>query len=222
MLYAEIPSLRLFLESKEAIQAQGTLFMTRLQSEERELIFIHHQSEDVDELNEESISLLIQQLETAYANTTLYDDHLELNLAMERFVPDSTLKHLEHQSITSVDIGQRATVTASTLSLDIRGFTSLCEKLTSNDSFRLINALLALLGPVIERHHGSILKFVGDGIIAMFSRGEEMFKIPLSAALNSRKLSVPSMLPHPSCAPTHLSLMHPSELESGSILAKCI
>ena len=43
---------------------------------------------------------------------------------MERFVPDSTLKHLEHQSITSVDIGQRATVTASTLSLDIRGFTS--------------------------------------------------------------------------------------------------
>ena len=27
--------------------------MTRLQSEERELIFIHHQSEDVDELNEE-------------------------------------------------------------------------------------------------------------------------------------------------------------------------
>ena len=173
MLYAEIPSLRLFLESKEAIQAQGTLFMTRLQSEERELIFIHHQSEDVDELNEESISLLIQQLETAYANTTLYDDHLELNLAMERFVPDSTLKHLEHQSITSVDIGQRATVTASTLSLDIRGFTSLCEKLTSNDSFRLINALLALLGPVIERHHGSILKFVGDGIIAMFSRGED-------------------------------------------------
>ena len=64
-------------------------------------------------------------------------------------------------------------MTASTLSLDIRGFTSLCEKLTSNDSFRLINALLALLGPVIERHHGSILKFVGDGIIAMFSRGED-------------------------------------------------
>ena len=173
VLCAEIPSLRLFLESKDAIHVEGPLFMTRLQSEERELIFVHHQSADVDELNEESISLLIQQLETAYANTTLYDDHLELNLAMERFVPDSTLKHLEHQSITSVDIGQRATVTASTLSLDIRGFTSLCEKLTSNDSFRLINALLALLGPVIERHHGSILKFVGDGIIAMFSRGKD-------------------------------------------------
>ena len=86
MLCAEIPSLRLFLESKDAIHVDGPLFMTRLQSEERELIFIHHQSADVDELNEESISLLIQQLETAYANTTLYDDHLELNLAMERFV----------------------------------------------------------------------------------------------------------------------------------------
>ena len=53
--YADIPCLRLFLESEAAIEAQGALFLTRLQSEERELVFIHHQSWDVDSLNEESI-----------------------------------------------------------------------------------------------------------------------------------------------------------------------
>ena len=132
-------------------------------------MFIHPYEEQIGELSDESLSLLIQQLDTAYSNTTLYDDHLELNLAMERFVPDSTLRHLQHQSITSIEVELGPPLSVAR-SHSIRGFTTLCENLSSNESFRLVNSLLTLLGPVIEAHHGCILKFVGDGIIAMFAQ----------------------------------------------------
>ena len=175
LLFEKLPSLKTFFAREDATWSKANLLFTKLQSKERQLFFIHEQEEDIRELSDDSLSLLTQQLDTAYSNTTLYDDHLELNLAMERFVPDSTLKHLNHDSITTVDIGQRASIPSTTLSLDIRGFTSLCENLSSNESFNLVNSLLALLGPVVERHHGSILKFVGDGIIAMFARhGDHM------------------------------------------------
>ena len=169
-LFEALPSLETFLNEDEATASTSDLLFTRLRSVERELIFIHGYDNKIGELSDKSLSLLTQQLDTAYSNTTLYDDHLELNLAMERFVPDATLRHLDQQSISSVEVGHRTSIISSTLSLDIRGFTTLCENLSSNESFQLVNALLTLLGPVIERHHGNILKFVGDGIIAMFAR----------------------------------------------------
>ena len=91
---------------------------------------------------------------------------------MERFVPDSTLRHFNHDSVSNIELGQQAELEASTLSLDIRGFTTLCEHLSSNQSFTFVNSILKVLGPVVERHHGSIVKFVGDGIIALFSRNQ--------------------------------------------------
>jgi DNA-binding response OmpR family regulator len=59
-------------------------------------------------------------------------------------------------------------VGVSVLFSDICGFTSKCEKLTPRQVVDLLNEYFDLLCPIVKRHHGSIDKFVGDCIMAVF------------------------------------------------------
>lgn len=51
---------------------------------------------------------------------------------------------------------------------DLRGFTALSEQLTPADLIRVLNELFDCQVPVIERHGGEVLKFMGDGLLAIF------------------------------------------------------
>ena len=51
---------------------------------------------------------------------------------------------------------------------DLRGFTSLAEKLYPYDSVFLLNRYFEVMTRVIGRHGGEVDKFLGDGIMALF------------------------------------------------------
>jgi adenylate cyclase len=51
---------------------------------------------------------------------------------------------------------------------DIRGFTSLSERMSPEDNFRFLNSYLKRVGPIIRQHNGFIDKYIGDGIMALF------------------------------------------------------
>ena len=51
---------------------------------------------------------------------------------------------------------------------DICGFTPKCEKLTPRQIVELLNEYFDLLVPIVKKHNGSIDKFVGDCIMAVF------------------------------------------------------
>ncbi len=51
---------------------------------------------------------------------------------------------------------------------DLRGFTSLAERLYPYDSVFLLNRYFEVMSEAIERHGGEVDKFLGDGIMALF------------------------------------------------------
>jgi adenylate cyclase len=57
---------------------------------------------------------------------------------------------------------------AAVLFTDLRGFTALSRTLDPRATIRLIGEYEALLVPVVQRHGGSIDKYLGDGIMASF------------------------------------------------------
>jgi DNA-binding response OmpR family regulator len=59
-------------------------------------------------------------------------------------------------------------VEVAVLFSDICGFTPKCEKLTPRQIVDLLNEYFDLLCPVVKKYHGSIDKFVGDCIMAVF------------------------------------------------------
>ncbi len=51
---------------------------------------------------------------------------------------------------------------------DLRGFTSLCERLMPEMAVRLLNRYLERMTEVIHRYRGVVVEFIGDAIIVMF------------------------------------------------------
>jgi adenylate cyclase len=52
---------------------------------------------------------------------------------------------------------------------DLRGFTTLSDQLPGHQVIGMLNSYFDCLVPPIERHGGEVLKFVGDGLLAIFA-----------------------------------------------------
>ncbi|HNY16216.1 MAG TPA: adenylate/guanylate cyclase domain-containing protein [Treponemataceae bacterium] len=98
-----------------------------------------------------------------------YQEHLiELNRAMERFVPEAFLTFLSKDSILDVGLGDQIQKDMTIMFSDIRGFTAISEHLTPKQTFNFLNGYLSSIAPIIRRHGGFIDKYLGDGIMAIF------------------------------------------------------
>ncbi len=93
----------------------------------------------------------------------------QLNQAYGRFVPRQFLQFLEKSSIIDVQLGDQVQLEMSVLFSDIRGFTTLSEKMTPADNFQFINAYLSRMESAIIENNGFIDKYIGDAIMALFS-----------------------------------------------------
>ncbi|HEY9645268.1 MAG TPA: MASE1 domain-containing protein [Chroococcidiopsis sp.] len=106
-------------------------------------------------------------------NRELYDSQSklkQLNNGYERFVPRQFLNFLNKNSIVEVGLGDQVQQEMSILFADIRDFTTLSEQMTPAENFRFINDYLSRMEPAISQYDGFIDKYVGDGIMALFSR----------------------------------------------------
>jgi class 3 adenylate cyclase len=91
--------------------------------------------------------------------------------AAQRFIPAQYLDFLEKDSITSVNLGDHVSAEMAVMFSDIRGFTTMSEKMTAKENFDFVNEYLKLVSPIIQKHEGFIVKFLGDGMMAIFPYG---------------------------------------------------
>ena len=61
------------------------------------------------------------------------------------------------------------TAEATLMFTDIEGFTGLSERMAPAEVARILNAYLATVVPVIQRHGGVVNSFIGDGLFASFN-----------------------------------------------------
>jgi two-component system sensor histidine kinase ChiS len=97
--------------------------------------------------------------------------HLRLSKitnAYGRFVPEDYLKLLGKESILDVKLGDRVSKDMAIFFSDIRSFTSRSEQMTPQETFAFVNSYLQIVSPEIRDRHGLIIKFLGDGIMAVF------------------------------------------------------
>ncbi len=94
--------------------------------------------------------------------------HLREKLQMQKFVSKSTISMIKkHSQKGEISLGGSRENRIFLFS-DIRGFTSMSEKLEPEDVVKILNRYLDLQAQIIKKNRGDIDKFVGDEVMAVF------------------------------------------------------
>jgi adenylate cyclase len=96
-----------------------------------------------------------------------------LNQSFARFFPAEYLRFLRKETVTDVQLGDYVSKTMAVMFSDIRSFTTISETMTPQENFNFVNAYLKRVSPEIRNHYGIIVKFLGDGMMAVFPEGAD-------------------------------------------------
>lgn len=88
---------------------------------------------------------------------------------MRQFSPKVAERLLTHRGRLQLG-GERSEVTV--LNADIRGFTNLAREMDADDVVQILNDYFAVVVPVLFAHNGTIDKYIGDAILAVFGSPE--------------------------------------------------
>ena len=103
-----------------------------------------------------------QLLERLLEETRRKLEHLQREF--ERFAPPDLVERLTAGRGDSAPERRQVTM----LFADLRGFTSMCDRLDPALTVSILNEYFRHMSGAIARHHGHITELVGDGLLALF------------------------------------------------------
>ena len=107
---------------------------------------------------EREIELQAQALKRAYERSL-------------QFVPQQYLRILGRERLEDVVRGDAVGMNVAVLFADLRGFTSLIEAMTPQESFDFVNSYFLATEPAVIANGGFVDHYQGDGIMALFPEG---------------------------------------------------
>ncbi|MGI5173595.1 adenylate/guanylate cyclase domain-containing protein [Treponema sp. OMZ 840] len=120
-----------------------------------------------------SIMVLDKYADSIKEVEKLNKEIIRVNKSLIRFFPEKLMRLLNKKSITDICLGDNTELSMPILSIDIRSFTHISEKLSPDRVFTLLNEYFALVAPIIRAHGGIIPKYLGDGFFALFPEGSD-------------------------------------------------
>jgi class 3 adenylate cyclase len=118
----------------------------------------------------EFIKLISVNIASAIENARHFEKIERFSKASLRFVPENILNLLGKKDIEEVQTGDNTIVEMGTMFADIRGSTTLIEKLGSKKTAFLLNHYMQSIMPLVSEQDGFISQFVGDGIFSLFPK----------------------------------------------------
>ena len=92
----------------------------------------------------------------------------EAKNTFERFVPPAYLRRIASKGLGAIRLGEADQQWVTILCCDIRGFTSLSERLTPSELIAFVNRLYERITRVVDERQGVIDKFLGDAVLCIF------------------------------------------------------
>jgi class 3 adenylate cyclase len=114
-------------------------------------------------------AIMLELAKPAPEDTALDDYTAKMSASVKRFIPTEFMQHLQKVDLFDLKLGDHVKKDMTIFFSDIRAFTEMSERLTPEESFAFINSYLARVVPVITSHGGFVDKYIGDGIMALFS-----------------------------------------------------
>jgi adenylate cyclase len=93
-------------------------------------------------------------------------DKIKIKTFFERYVNPKIIKELLQKERLELK-GKRQVVTV--FFMDIRGFTKLSEKLPAEQTVHILNQYFDIATSILFKHDGTVDKFVGDAVMALFN-----------------------------------------------------
>ncbi len=106
--------------------------------------------------------------------------------SLTRFLPKELVESIDRGDISLALGGEEKQVTL--LLSDIRGFTSLSEKMPPSDLVDLLNEYLGRMTEVVFQYGGTLDKFMGDAILAVFGSPVSHGDDPIRAITTALKM----------------------------------
>ena len=103
----------------------------------------------------------------------------KIKSAMGKYISEDIMKSVV-RNIDELKLGgKKANVTV--LFSDIRGFTSMSEKLSADEVSVILNEYFTEMEPIVTKHHGVINKFIGDAVMVIFGEPIQDEQHPINA-----------------------------------------
>ena len=115
----------------------------------------------------ELLARVERSLKAKVASDDLMGQKERVRLTFERYVASSIVEELL-KNPDQVKLGGRLQE-VTVLFADLEGFTGLSERTDPQELLRVLNAYHALMVKIITRYEGTLDKFVGDGVMALYN-----------------------------------------------------